>query len=195
METLPALLGFAIAASVTPGPNTLMIAAIAAQGGWRRALPAMLGVTLGFTLMLVLGALGLAAPLAALPWLQQGLRWLGAAWLLWLAWRIGTAPPPDPGAAPRRLPGFWAAAALQWVNPKAWLVALAALASFARPGAPLQGGLAVVLVFALISMPCLAVWAALGAGAGRRLATPRAWRLANAALGLLMAASILPLLL
>ncbi|MFC4166005.1 LysE family translocator [Teichococcus aestuarii] len=194
METLLPLLGFAIAASVTPGPNTLMVAAMAARGGARAPLPAMLGISAGFVVLLLVVALGLAAPLAASPAAQSAMRWVGAGWLLWLAFRIGTAPPPAPGA-PARVMGFWAAAAFQWVNPKAWLVGLAAMAAFSVPGeGALAGGLRIALAFGVVSLPCLAVWVALGLGAGRALRTPRAWRVFNAAMGLLLAASLLPLL-
>jgi len=195
MDMLPQMLAFAIVASVTPGPNTLMVAALSARGGWRLALPAVLGITAGFIVLLLLAGLGLAAPLAAIPGLQSAMRWAGAAWLLWLAWRIATAPPPTAQAGEARVLGFWGAAAFQWVNPKAWLVGLAALAAFAPPGAPvLATGLWVALAFAIVSLPCLAVWVGLGMGAGRVLRTPRAWRGFNALMGALLAMSILPLL-
>lgn len=188
------LLGFAVAASVTPGPNTLMVSAMGAAGGWRAPLPAMLGITLGFMLLLVVTSLGLAAPLAASPWLHGVLRWVGVLWLLLLAWKIGRAPPPEPGVAPRGF-GFLAAAAFQWVNPKAWMIALAALPAFTAPGeAMLDAGLRIALTFGLISMPCLLVWALVGQGAGRLLRTPRHWRVFNIVMGLLLAASVLPLL-
>lgn len=195
MDMLPQMLASAIAASVTPGPNTLMVAALSARGGWRLAWPAVLGITAGFIVLLLLAAFGLAAPLASIPELQSALRWVGAAWLLWLAWRIATAPPPALDEGQARAPGFWAAAAFQWVNPKAWLVGLAAMAAFATPGTDLLAtGLWVALAFGLVSLPCLAVWVALGTGAGRLLRTPQAWRGFNALMGALLALSILPLL-
>lgn len=194
METLLPLLGFAIAASVTPGPNTLMVAAMAARGGAWAPLPAMFGILLGFAVLLLVAALGLAAPLAASPAAQAVLRWVGAGWLLWLAFRVAMAPPPETGPSARVM-GFWGAAAFQWVNPKAWLVGLAAIAAFSAPGEGVLGsGIRIAAVFGLVSMPALGVWAALGAGAGRALRTARAWRIFNLVMGLLLAASILPLL-
>lgn len=194
METLPQLLTFAIAASVTPGPNTLMVTAMAARGGARSALPAVLGITLGFTVMLVIVAVGLAAPLAASPALQSAMKTLGAVWLLWLAWKIAAAP--APGEGPDRPPmGFWGAAAFQWVNPKAWLVGLAAIAAFSTGSdGVLASGMRVALAFGVVSLPCLMVWVALGLGARRLLRTARSWRLFNMAMGILLASSILPIL-
>ncbi|WP_237214043.1 LysE family translocator [Falsiroseomonas oryziterrae] len=188
------LLGFAIAGSVTPGPNVLMVAAASASHGVRAVLPHMLGITFGFGAMLLLVGLGLAAPLAASPTLHGVLRWVGAAWLLWLAWKIATAPPPGERAARPPL-GFWGAAGFQWVNPKAWMLTAAAIPAFTSEAAPLAPQvIAIAAVFAAVSMPCLVVWAGIGAGTGRLLKSPVALRRFNIAMGVLLALSVLPLL-
>ncbi len=188
------LLGFAIAGSVTPGPNVLMVAAAAAGHGVWRVMPHMLGITFGFTAMIALVGLGLAGPLAASPAVHGALQLVAVAWLLWLAWKIATAPPP--GEGPSKPPmNFVQAALFQWVNPKAWMVAGAAIAGYTLPGAPLVPQVvAIALVFGLISMPCLLVWAGLGAGARRVLADARSLRRFNIAMGVLLALSVLPLL-
>lgn len=188
------LFGFAIAGSVTPGPNVLMVAAAAASVGLRRVLPHMLGVTFGFSAMILLVGLGLAAPLAASPVMHGILQGVAVAWMLWLAWKIATAPPP--GEGPARPPfTFIQAALFQWVNPKAWMVAGAAIAAFTRHGDPLLPQVAAIaLVFGAISMPCLLAWAALGAGARHILREARAIRRFNIVMGILLALSVLPLL-
>lgn len=188
------LLGFAIAGSVTPGPNVLMVAAAAAGHGVRGVMPHMLGVTFGFTAMIAIVGLGLAGPLAASPAVHGALQLVAAAWLLWLAWKIATAPPP--GEGPARPPlNFIQAALFQWVNPKAWMVAGAAIAGYTVPGAPLGPQVAAIAaVFGLVSMPCLLVWAGLGAGARRVLRDARSLRRFNIAMGVLLALSVLPLL-
>jgi threonine/homoserine/homoserine lactone efflux protein len=188
------LLGFAIAASVTPGPNVLMVAAGAAGHGVRAVLPHMLGITFGFAAMILLVGLGLAGPMAASATLHGALQVVAAVWMLWLAWKIGTAPPP--GEGPARPPmGFVQAALFQWVNPKAWMVAGAAIAGYTQAGAPLVPQVAAIALFFLaISMPCLLAWAGLGAGTRRLLRSPRALRRFNIAMGVLLAASVLPLL-
>jgi threonine/homoserine/homoserine lactone efflux protein len=188
------LLGFAIAGSVTPGPNVLMVAAGAAGHGVRAVLPHMLGITFGFTAMLLLVGLGLAAPLAASPVVHGVLRVVAAAWLFWLSWKIATAPPPGEGPAKPPM-GFPAAALFQWVNPKAWMICGAAMAGYTVPGEALVPQVvAIALVFGAVSMPCLILWAGLGAGARRLLRDAVALRRFNIAMGVLLAISVIPLL-
>jgi threonine/homoserine/homoserine lactone efflux protein len=195
MDQLPALFGFAVAASVTPGPNTLMLAAAAANHGVARVWPHMLGITFGFGAMLLLVGLGLAAPLTASPTLHLVLKWAGAAWLLRLAWKIAHAG--APGEGPARPPlGFLGAAGFQWINPKAWMIAVAAFPAFTEPGAPLLAAAALIAgVFTLVSIPCLLVWAGLGAGMRRLLGSPRRLRAFNLLMAALLAASVVPVLL
>jgi threonine/homoserine/homoserine lactone efflux protein len=192
MDTLLPLLGFAVATSVTPGPNVLMVAAAAANHGVRATVPHMLGITLGFAAMLLIVGLGLAAPFAAWPWLHTALKWGGGAWLLVLAWKIARAG--APGAGPSRPPlGFLGAALFQWVNPKAWMIALAAIPAFTTPaGDTLGETLLIGAAFALVCFPCTLVWAGLGAGAGRALGTPARLRAFNGAMAGLMVLSLLP---
>ncbi len=193
MDWLP-LLGFAIASSVTPGPNVLMVAAAAAGHGVRRVMPHMLGVTVGFGGMILLVGLGLAGPLLASHTLHEVLRWAGAAWLLWLAWKIATAPPPEAGPARPPL-GFIGGALFQWVNPKAWMIAAAVVPAFTRPGEPmLPQVLAISLVFLAITMPCLLVWAGIGVSAGRLLHSPGRLRAFNVTMAVLLVASLIPML-
>ena len=194
MDALP-LLGFAIAMSVTPGPNVLMVAAAAANHGIRATVPHMLGITLGFAAMLVIVGLGLAGPFAAWPPLHAVLKWGGAAWLLVLAWKIARAG--APGEGPSRPPlGFVGAALFQWVNPKAWMIALAAIPAFTTPeGDILAETLLIAAAFALVCFPCTLVWAGLGAGASRLLRTDGALHAFNIAMAVLLVASLVPALL
>lgn len=192
METLLPLLGFAVATSVTPGPNVLMVAASAANNGVRATVPHMSGIAFGFAAMLVIVGLGLAAPFAAWPALHAALKWGGGAWLLVLAWKIARAG--APGEGPARPPLRFAGAALfQWVNPKAWMIALAAIPAFTTPsGDTLAETLRIAGVFVLVGYPCTLVWAFLGAGAGRVLRTPVTLRTFNIVMAVLMVASIVP---
>jgi threonine/homoserine/homoserine lactone efflux protein len=192
MDTLLPLFAFAIATSVTPGPNVLMVAAAAANHGVRATLPQMAGIAAGFALMLVIVGLGLAAPFAAWPMLHSVLKWVGGAWLLVLAWKIARAG--APGAGPARPPlGFVGAALFQWVNPKAWMIALAAIPAFTTPaGDTLAETLLIGAVFALVCLPCTLVWAGLGAGASRMLRTPRALGAFNIAMAVLLVVSLVP---
>lgn len=195
METILPLLAFAIACSVTPGPNVLMVAAAAANHGVRATLPHQFGIAIGFAVMLLIVGLGLAAPFATWPLLHAILKWGGAAWLLVLAWKIARAG--APGEGPSRPPlGFMGAALFQWVNPKAWMIALAAIPTFTTPeGDVLAETLRIAIVFALVCVPCTLVWAGLGAGAGTLLHSPAALRGFNVTMAVLMVGSLLPALL
>ena len=194
MENLAALFAFAIAGSVTPGPNVLMVAASSAAHGVRATLPHMLGITAGFGAMLVLVGLGLAGPLLASPMLHGALRWVAVAWLLFLAWKIATAPLPGEGES-RPVLGFRGAALFQWVNPKAWMIAAAVVPAFTIPGeAILPQILLIAAVFVAISLPCLMVWAGIGTAAAHLLRSPARLRAFNIVMAVLLVLSLVPTL-
>ncbi len=185
---------FAIAGSITPGPNVLMIAAAAANSGLRATIPHMFGISTGFAAMILLVGLGLAVPLAAFPQLHHAMRWIGAAWIGWIAWQIASSPPPGEG---RRRPPlrFWGAAMFQWINPKAWLLALGMTTTWANPDAALAPQFAAMAgIFWLVGLPCNLAWAALGEQAGRLLRTSAQLRAFNAAMAILLVVSMLPVL-
>jgi threonine/homoserine/homoserine lactone efflux protein len=194
MDTLLPLLAFAFVLSITPGPNVLMLAAAAAGHGLRATWPHNLGIALGFGAMLAVVCAGVGLPLQANPWLHGALRWVGAAWLLWIAWKIATAPPPDTAGARPPL-GFWGAVAFQWVNPKAWMICGAASAAYVRPDAPLVPQVLLVSgAFIAMALPSNLAWAAFGAAMGRWLRKPRRLRVFNIGMALLLVLSLLPLL-
>ena len=193
-EALPALVLFALVMSGTPGPNVLMIAAAAAGHGVRATWPHNLGIAFGFGAMLFVVGLGIGAPLHANATAHAVMRWLGAAWQLWLAWKIATAPPPDTAGARPPL-GFWGAAGFQWVNPKAWMICAAASATHVRPDAPLLPQVALIsVVFVLACIPCNWAWAAFGAAMGRLLREPARLRMFNITMALLLVLSLWPML-
>ncbi|MXP62742.1 LysE family translocator [Roseomonas sp. M0104] len=192
---LLAFLGFAFAASATPGPNNIMTLATAARHGLRATLPLILGVALGFGFMLTVIGTGLAQPLASHAGLHTALRWAGAAWMLLLAWQIARAGSPAAAESPRvgAPVGFWGACAFQWVNPKAWILAVATTATYTLPGENLTAQVLVLAgLFMLVTLPSLGAWALLGAGSSQWLASPRRMRAFNIAMGLLLAASVVP---
>ena len=195
MDTaLLSLFGFSVAMYITPGPNNVMVASSAANHGIRATLPHMLGIAFGFSLMLALVCAGLGSALVTWPLLLPLFRWVGAAWLVWLAWQIASAPPPGEGGR-RRVLGFFGAVAFQWVNPKAWLIAVGAAGEYLSPHQPLIVQLArIFVIFLLVGMPCLLVWALLGSGAGRLLRSPAQLRAFNVAMALLLVLSLLPVL-
>jgi len=193
-SALLSLIGFSIAMYITPGPNNVMVAASAANHGIRATMPHMFGIAGGFSVMLTLVCAGLGSALVRWPLLLPLFRWVGAAWLVVLAWQIASAPPPGEGGRGRVL-GFFGAAAFQWINPKAWLIAAGAAGEYLTATQPLLAQLArIFVVFLLVGMPCLLVWALLGSGAGRLLHSPSRLRVFNIAMAVLLVASLVPVL-
>jgi threonine/homoserine/homoserine lactone efflux protein len=193
----PALLsltGFAVVMYITPGPNNTMLASSGANHGMRATIPHMLGIATGFALMLVLVDAGLGAALIATPGLLPIMRWGGAGWMLYLAWKIATAPPPSTAGQTRVL-GFFGAMAFQWINPKGWLIAIAVASEFTRPDRPLSAQLLQIgLVFGAVSIPCMLPWVLLGTSVRTMLRTEARLRAFNVAMALLLAASLIPVL-
>lgn len=191
---LLSLIGFVVAASITPGPNNVMVTANAARFGVLATVPHMLGISAGFSLMIVLVGLGAGEALSLAPWwVAAGMRWGALGWLLWMAWGIATAPPPGAPGEGRPF-GFFPAMLFQWVNPKAWLLALSIATAWVRPeGSPVVQLLTVAALFAVIGLPCNLPWALLGTGAARLFTRPAALRRFNVAMALLLVASMLPL--
>jgi threonine/homoserine/homoserine lactone efflux protein len=184
---------FSVVAAITPGPSNVLLVATGAQAGFWRGLPCLFGVSAGMGSMMFLAAYGLGSIVLAHPQVLQVVRIAGAAFLLWLAWKIATAPAGDPAAvAPPRPVGFLGAAALQWVNPKAWLVSAGAVATYLPGGADeaiLQSA-GFALVFVTAALPSGLLWLVFGTAAQRLLRSARRQRGFNIAMGLALAGSV-----
>lgn len=190
-ETLAALAVFAFVMSITPGPNNLMLMASGANFGLRRTVPHMLGVGIGFVVMTALVGTGLVGLFDRVAGLWAAMQVAGAAYLLWLAWRIAHAAAPAEGRGTARPLTFLQAAAFQWVNPKAWAMAVSAVALYA-PGQATAAVLVVAAVFGAVNLPSVAVWAVAGRGLRRWLDAPVRLRLFNRTMAALLVASMLP---
>ncbi len=196
---------FAVAMAGTPGPNNAMLTSSGSLWGFRRTVPHMLGIAVGFPIMLIAVAFGLGEVLRAHPTLLTVLRWVGAAYLLYLAWRIARAQPsvkaapgdPVEKRSTGRPLGFVRAALFQWVNPKAWLITLSALATLASTGGHPSSARAVGLavIFLLVNLPITAFWTMVGVGVSRVLTTRRALRGFNLSMAGLLVASLVSVLL
>jgi len=196
METqlLTGLALFAFVSSITPGPNNLMLMASGANYGLRRTLPHMLGVALGFVLMVVLVGLGLAGLFERFPLAHQVLRVISVIYLLYLAWRIATAAAPDASDPQGRPFSFLQAAAFQWVNPKAWAMALTAVTVYTASREPMEL-LVVAIVFGAINLPSVGCWALLGQLMQRVLTDAARLRAFNLLMAALLVVSLYPVLL
>jgi len=194
-EILIALILFAFVSSATPGPNNLMLMASGANYGFRRTLPHMFGISLGHAFMLTLVGVVLLDVFERFPVLNIVLKVLSAAYMLWLAWKIATAQPPDAKGVTGKPFTFLQAAAFQWVNPKAWFMAITAISAYApQDRGVFVGALIVGLVFAATNWPAIAVWAWMGVQVRRFLGTPTRLRVFNGVMAGLLVLSLWPML-
>lgn len=170
---------FAVVTSITPGPNNILLTASGATFGFRRTVPHMLGINAGFLSLILVTGVGLGAVILASDWLHQGLKAIGALYLVWLAWQLARAGGIETRSE-RRPMRFVEAALFQYVNPKAWMMAVGAIAAFTTPGGHYGLELAMIAtIFALINLPCVSLWVLFGVGIGRFLNDARARRIFN----------------
>lgn len=228
IDTISAFVAFAFVSSITPGPNNLMLLASGANFGLRRSVPHMLGIGVGFTVMIVLVGIGLMGLFDAVPVSYTVLKIVSLAYLVWLACKIATAAPPDDahGASARpakveppapirqttkqrvraelrfdetrkRSSGapltFLQAAAFQWVNPKAWTMALTAITLYA-PDRSLAAIALVALIFGAVNLPSVSCWTLLGRQMQRILTSNARLRAFNWTMAALLLASLWPVL-
>lgn len=190
-----ALFAYAFVTSVTPGPNNLMLMASGVNFGLWRTIPHMLGISAGFLSLLLGVGFGLGALLTAFPALHLILKIVGGAYLLYLAWRIAMSRTLAKGAASDARPmRFLEAAAFQWVNPKAWVMAVTAMAVYSSPQAPFLSVLLIGGVFTLVNLPSVSVWAGFGTALRGFLADPVRLKWFNIAMGVVLAATLWPML-
>jgi Putative threonine efflux protein len=194
LDTFLALLTFAFVASMTPGPNNVMLLSSGVNFGVARTVPHMAGVTLGFALMIGLVGLGVAGLFTAWPPARRVLTVVSVVYLLWLAWKIATAAPPsgEVSAGARPL-SFLQAAGFQWVNPKGWTAALTANALYA-PGSDLPSVLLVAGAFLIVSVPSVVVWTVLGRGLRNFLQDRVRLRVFNGIMAVTLVATLYPVL-
>jgi threonine/homoserine/homoserine lactone efflux protein len=186
---------FAISTTFTPGPNNIMLTASGANFGFKKTLPHILGITFGFPAMVAAIGLGFGVVLEKYPNFHLVLKYAGAVYLVWLSWKIMSTQRVN-GENGRGQPfAFWQAAAFQWVNPKAWIMAVSAVSTYST----VQGNLylevmVITLLFALVSFPSATVWTYAGVRLGRFLGDRVKLKIFNIVMGFLLLASIIPIL-
>ncbi len=195
LEILLSLIGFAFATSATPGPNTLMLLASGVNHGFRKTIPHMLGIGVGFLALLLCVGFGLGALLEQVPALYLALKFAGGAYLVYLAWRIAVARSIGEGGKAGSGPmSFVAAAAFQWVNPKAWVMAIAAMATFTSATSLAWSTILVALVFFFINIPSASIWTVFGALLRDWLSHPVRLKVFNISMAILLVVSLWPML-
>ena len=193
-ELFLALIVFAFVTSITPGPNNFMLLASGVNFGFRRTIPHMCGIGVGFFTLLLGVGLGLGAVLAAYPGLHVALKVAGGAYLLYLAWKIAMSRSLGEKQGGSRPMTFLEAAAFQWVNPKAWVMAVTAMAVYTDPDRPFLTVFMVATAFALVNFPSVSTWAGFGVALRGFLSEPTRLKWFNISMGLLLAATLVPML-
>lgn len=173
LETLLPLAVFAFVSSITPGPNNIMLTSSGIMFGFSRTVPHMLGVTFGFGVMLVLCAVGIGSLVLAVPAIHVILKTLGSAYLLYLAWKLRKMSFKSELESGHQPMTFFGAAAFQAANPKAWIMAITSASAFLPPLQPIWLSIGLYcLIFSVINLPCVGVWAAAGSVLRRYLGQP-----------------------
>lgn len=193
MDVFFAVLFFAFSSTITLGPNNIMIMSSGVNYGVKASLPHLMGICIGFPLMVLCVGLGFGLVFQQYPWLHWVIKILGILYLFWLAWRIATSTPSSVEAEKRPPLTFFQAALFQWVNGKAWVMASGAIAAFTS----LQGSFLfdvsqITAAFLLMSFPCVGLWLVFGALLRPLLAKPLPQRIFNIVMALLLVASVLP---
>jgi threonine/homoserine/homoserine lactone efflux protein len=194
LDTFLALLLFAFTTSITPGPNNMMLFASGVNFGFRRTIPHMLGIGAGFLSLLLGVGLGLGALLQVVPAVYTVLKFAGGAYLVWIAWKIATSrslSEKQSGATPM---SFGAAAAFQWINPKAWVMAVTAMATYTVPSLYFASVLIVGAAFAAVNVPSVSTWAGFGSALRDWLSDPVRLKWFNITMAVLLVLSLWPML-
>ncbi|MEM9965337.1 MAG: LysE family translocator [Asticcacaulis sp.] len=193
-DTLIALILFAFTTSITPGPNNMMLLASGVNFGFRRTVPHMLGIGAGFLSLLLATGFGLGALLHSVPVLYTALKFAGGAYLLWIAWKIAISRRLSEGGATTTPMTFTQAAIFQWVNPKAWVMAVTAMATYTDEANYGLSIAVVSLVFTLINVPSVSTWAGFGSALRDWLSHPLRLKWFNITMACLLVFSLWPML-
>ena len=190
-----AVLFFAFSSTITLGPNNIMIMSSGVNYGIKDSLPHLLGICIGFPLMVLLVGLGFGLVFQQYPWLHSIIKVLGILYLFWLAWRIASSTPGSVEGAKRPPLTFLQAALFQWMNGKAWVMASGAIAAFTS----LQGSFMfdvaqITAAFLVMSFPCVGLWLVFGALLRPLLAKPFLQRIFNICMAVLLVASVMPVI-
>ena len=192
-ELILPLLLFSISMTITPGPNNVMVTASGVNFGYKKTLPHILGITFGFPFMVVLIGLGLGSVFKSFPVVHHILKYIGAAYLLFLAYKIATFSSYDKKGNRNKPFTFWQAVIFQWVNPKAWVMAVGAISTFTSVGSDVfLEVLLIAFVFCIICFPCVSLWAFLGINIKRLLTTDFYRKVFNISMAFLLVISLLP---
>lgn len=194
MDYYLAVITFTFVAAITPGPNNIMLMASGLNHGVRRSIPHYLGVTFGFPVLVAAVGLGMGALFTVHPNLHRSVSIIGAIYLLYLAWKTANAGNPNASPAVQAPLTFLQAASFQWVNPKAWVIAIGAIAAFTIPEYVAESIAFILVSYLIAGLLCMGIWLKLGASLRTLLQDTRRIQYFNYAMAVLLVLSLIPLL-
>jgi threonine/homoserine/homoserine lactone efflux protein len=193
LSALPAGILFALVTSITPGPNNTMLLASGVNFGFRRTLPHLFGISAGVVLLMLSVGFGLGEAFERFPALYSALEIASVAYLLYLAWKIGTSGEVKLRKGERRPMRFFEAVAFQWINPKAWMMVLTAVTTIHVSQRYGSNVMLMALLFYIVGFPCICLWAGFGTAMREVLSDPKRLRLFNVGMALLLVGSLYPI--
>jgi len=191
-DLLLGLVTYVTATTITPGPNNLILLSSGANYGFRRTLPVMLGIVLGFSFMIIIVGVGIMQMFEAFPNSKSIMIWASLAYTIYLAWIIASSTSIGDTESPQIMSATQGAL-FQWVNAKAWVMALSAITLYA-PSNTMNSVLVVSFIFAIIGIPCVGIWALAGVQVRRFLSSSKRIHIFNIAMAFLLILSVLPIL-
>ena len=195
MELILAIALFAFSSGITPGPNNIMLMTSGVNFGVKRSIPHLMGISLGFPTMILAIGLGLSALFQSYPIIHQVIKAVGIGYLLYLSWLIANSSSKMEGTAIAKPFSFIQAAAFQWVNPKGWIMAVGAIATFTSVQQDLTPQvITIATVFLCVAFPCAIVWLGFGVALKRILKNERQQKIFNITMAVLLVASIIPMI-
>lgn len=187
------LILFTIVTCGTPGPNNIMIMSSGVVYGFRRSVPHVVGINIGFPLMAVAVGLGLGGILHGSPVVYDILRPIGAVYLLYLAYRVATSPVTAEQAVVCKPLSVAQSALFQWVNPKAWVMIVGAIVTYSSPsGSYTLHVLEIALIFLIFGTPCTIGWLMIGVSLKKVISKPVQFRVFNVSMAVLLVLSLIP---
>ena len=192
MEIIPIIL-FCFSTSVTPGPNNIMLMSSGLNYGFKRSVPHLLGINIGFPLMIVAIGLGFGSLFTSFPFIYPVVKALGVSYLLFFAWKVANAAPSGAKEKTGCPITFFQAVLFQWVNPKAWVMAMGAIASFTNPERFKFQMLLIVGGYMTVGALCMVFWLTMGTSLKKLIRDEKSLRLFNISMAVLLVISLVPM--